>query len=478
MTAVTSSSLSPPATAVTATKIPIPTDSYNHSTCNRATLTSIQALMICFDTTIDSFHESIDKLSKRLDVLSERTNIIHNRLRNNQKDIHNDNDGGITEVIYPALYEQATNVKNIKKVLYRHTNALSIAKQKANDAVKKSLLHEVMKNNNNVNGNNNNNNNNNNDDDDVKPSDEWLDRPSAFEERSNCLMGIQMNTVPFLSTNKDNSVKTIINHTTNVIMNQEDGHDYDANDEITKEEIRYLKKGLDHYHEALDTFQQQGQEQNHPSQSPSNNDPFTIDYHDDNMSIISNGTAGGGIGMIGGVSSYGGLLTTPNNDSHTVISSSYTTITQQGGIHAASRRRRQRKIMMTMSSKKAISNDGDNSTANDDKIKITDTNDDNENNDNNIITSSATHRSSSLASTAIVRQQVSSSGSDSFVCDSLHDTYGIIDGHYGHVYPSVDNVHDMLVHDNKGYTTTHHDTMNSQKNVIAHSDGIKTRKGE
>ena len=142
-------------------KIPIPTDSYDHSSCDVATLSSIKTLITCFDTTMDSFHESIDKLSNRLDMLTERTTQIQNRLDDSMllHNEHQDGEGGeqnsnsngngnnkIAQVTYPALYEHATQLKNIKSTLYRHASAITIAKQRANDAVKLLLLQEVNQN--------------------------------------------------------------------------------------------------------------------------------------------------------------------------------------------------------------------------------------------------------------------------------------------------------------------------------------------
>ena len=109
---------------------------------------------------MDSFHESIDKLSNRLDMLTERTTQIQNRLDDSMR--HNEHQDGegeeqnsnsngngnnkIAQVTYPALYEHATQLKNIKSTLYRHASAITIAKQRANDAVKLLLLQEVNQN--------------------------------------------------------------------------------------------------------------------------------------------------------------------------------------------------------------------------------------------------------------------------------------------------------------------------------------------
>eukprot|EP01083_Nonionella_stella_P045534 122239_1 len=154
-------------------RIPIPTDSYDHSNCDLATLTSIKTLITCFDTTMDSFHESIETLVNRLDSLTERTSRVQSRLESMQRiakeeegedaaddgadDDGNSNGNGsddnartqkmrnmkIAKVTYPALYEHATQMKDITSALYRESSSITIAKQKANEAVKSFLLEEV-----------------------------------------------------------------------------------------------------------------------------------------------------------------------------------------------------------------------------------------------------------------------------------------------------------------------------------------------
>lgn len=422
-------------------RIPIPTDSYDHSTCDLATLTSIKALITCFDTTMDSFHESIETLIKRLDALTERTTKIQNRIElmqqieNEEKQANEDVvveeeevqiDGDqpqkqrtkmkIAKVTYPALYEHATQMKDITSALYRQSSAISLAKERAGDAIKSLLLEELAMNE---------------VDNNVasastatetstaaetimptsaKPSDEWLDRASAFEERSNCNMAIQVDTVPPLLS--ENSVKTI--NSVNTMMNNyscnynhNDNGNHNTNNAMFVEEVLYYEKGLE----------EQEQEDDKASTSTGNNaviDTSTVqqstnrslilDYYDDSMSVMSEFTRGA-VGATVGVSE------------HSTVISSYSTVSQSAT--SASRRRRQRKVMAMADASSPSMRD---------KIMKDNTN----------------RKWSSSASSS--RQQAFS-GSVSYVCDLLHDTYGLVDeSSYAHVYPRAENVSNLLVY--------------------------------
>ena len=436
--------------------IPIPTDSYDNATCDLATLTAIKTLVTCFDSTMDSLQESINKVSHRLDILSERTIIIQQRLKARKKKqrINNDrhksinDDINISTVTFPAMYEHATQLQSLQNILYRQSSALSRAKQKSHDAVKSLLLEELSKNescavaiesNKTEKGNK-----------EQKetttshaaPSDEWLDRPSAFEERSNCTMALNSDTVPPLLY--DNSVRT---------MNQ--GVDYcrtqtDIKQEIEIEEAEYYQKAMEeeledyhnHHHNrgtggvttellTSPSIKQQQQQQH--------DDSSTLHYYDDNMSVISEFTTKGG--RVGTTIHQNSAMYM--NDSNTIVSNTYSTASH--GTTSASRRRRQRKIRAmaeaaaaaaSPSKRDQILKDGKSSSRMSSTALLSSSSSspatNNNNNNNNSTTNS--------------RQQVFN-GSMSYVCDLLHDSYGIVDGKYGHVYPPVTNIHDLLIHD-------------------------------
>ena len=486
-------------TSCTTQKIPIPTDSYDHLSCDAATLTSIKTLITCFDTTMDSFHESIDTISNRLDLLTERTMRIQNRLNSSQNQIEeegeknknqnpsqnpNENGMDIAKVTYPALYEHATQLKNIKSTLYRHSSAITIAKQKANDAVKLLLLQEVNNHNSDsddsddsdgdIDDKDDNNvkkeaaakssttSNFNDDDDDegkeqnrttsatAKPSDEWLDRPSAFEERSNCNTAIQIDTVPPLL--HKNSVKTIQKQSLLLSSEQIMGkdtkmdninHEKKIKEDIIKEETLYYQKRLNEEQDEIATASNSSTVAIVDSMNLKQAvNSLTLDYYDDNMSVMSEFTRGPG-GGIHNTNQFN-IVGASSGDNNTLASSTYSTVSY--GTTSASRRRRQRKIIAMAAAAAASSSSPPSSPSSSDKITIKDDHD-------LVVEPSSTSTTSS-------RQQIFS-GSLPYVCDLLHDTYGLVDGKYGHVYPPVDNVHDLLVHDggdqNVELAYEHHD---------------------
>jgi len=495
--------------------IPIPTDSYDHLNCDNATLESIKTLITCFDSTMDSFQDSIGRLNERVDLIHQRTNRIQERYHaivqsvqdqdDNVNDTKNDDyddenvnvDGSqsnkndcknalkssnkIAKVIYPALYEHATQIQDIKSTLYRdsYSSAITQAKQRANEAIRifiqneytkvsaassssscddyadnalssssspsSSRAHAMMENTTLLSS--------------ARLADEWLDRASAFEEDTHCNSALQVDTIPPIqihpyhhtssidmkekrsntnSTNSStigtcsshddynsesiggNSVKTIGIHATtttpttsilgkyNGAKNQNEivsSKNSNHNIDILKEEIMYYKRGLIDQEETIQEknhihYQTQQQQQHHLSSLLLDE----YDHHDGNMSVISeHSKTVAGIGGIG--TGTGGMTTTGGDDNNTIISNY--TITSHATT-SASRRRRQRKIM-------AMAAAASPST----RSKIMK----NQNND------SSTSNNKSLSSSSS-RQQIKT-GSVSYICDILHDTYGLMN-HHGH----------------------------------------------
>ncbi len=462
-------------------RIPIPSDSYDQVSCDQATITSIKMLMTTFDTTMDSFHESVDKLASRIDALGERAMTIQRRIIENSKlsqqaefeatstkaegeegkegDKLSSSQGNIAKVSYPSLYDHATQMKEVTSSFYRTSSAISIAKQKANDAIKSLLMEEL-------NGPNTNNNSikeegkvgssssQQQQQHNAKPSDEWLDRASAFEERSNSKMAIQIHTVPPLILN-DNSVLMMESAIRSNLKLSPDFNNSEDNVhckyEIKKkrliEETTYYKNGLEdienerysekksnnNYDNAV-IFDESSMQQ----QNSTNNHSLTLDYYDDNMSVISDYTRGAATIGHGGGMMYGG----GGGESHTIVSS-YSTVSH--GTSSASRRRRQRKIMALA---EATTSPSRRERIMKDSQGVYRHNQQHHKQKRHMASSSSKNSTSLTSSIASSRQQALS-GSIPYVCDLVHDSFGVIDGRFDHVYPSDKTVNEMLI-DNNG----------------------------
>eukprot|EP00551_Chaetoceros_affinis_P002531 CAMPEP_0203659370 /NCGR_PEP_ID=MMETSP0088-20131115/51725_1 /ASSEMBLY_ACC=CAM_ASM_001087 /TAXON_ID=426623 /ORGANISM="Chaetoceros affinis, Strain CCMP159" /LENGTH=319 /DNA_ID=CAMNT_0050521381 /DNA_START=85 /DNA_END=1044 /DNA_ORIENTATION=+ len=305
---------------------------------------------------MDSFHESIETLQKRLDALTERTSKIQNLLESMHQveggkvqqaddrggravsiDMNIDGDQPkkqrtktkIAKVSYPALYENATQMKDVTSELYRQWSAISLAKERATDAIKSLILEELAMNRieNNMTSTSTATEATTAAETTIstraKPSDEWLDRASAFEEHSNCNIAVQVDSVPSLLS--ETSVK-IVNNVDKIVNYFGIHNAHSVTKDIFIEEVLYYEKCL----------KEEEQEDDKASTSTGNNAvidtstlqqssnrSLTLDYYDD-MSVISEFTRGAVGASIG-------------TGEHNTVISSYSTVSQSGT--SASRRR-------------------------------------------------------------------------------------------------------------------------------------------
>ena len=466
-------------------RIPIPTDSYDQTSCDQATISSIKMLITTFDTTMDSFHESIDKLSSRLDVLGQRTMKLQHRILEDSKknvslvgadgseknereveeeknELSNENMSNIRKVSFPVLYDHATQMKDVTSSLYKSSSAIMAAKQKANEAIKRLLLEELtqdstsneeeeqMKNSHDNNCNQKKEDSSfnylNNDIPQMmtcttstsatahsaKPSDEWLDRPSAFEERSNSKIAMQIHTVPPLILH-ENSVQMFESA---LYSNLKSSSIPNCQKEIQKklllEETNYYKNGLEEIEEERHHSEKKSNVSHNANnavvfdassiqQHSTTNNSLTLDYYDDNMSVISDYTRGVAT-TIGG---YGGGVGV-GNETHTIISSSYSTLSH--GASSASRRRRQRKIMAlaeattSPSRRERIMKDSQQQF----RMQTQKDQHHQKQNQHQRHYSKSSGKNVPMTSVSGSRQQALS-GSIPYVCDLIHDSFGLID---------------------------------------------------
>mmetsp|Transcript_16260 Transcript_16260/g.30767 ORF Transcript_16260/g.30767 Transcript_16260/m.30767 type:complete len:447 (-) Transcript_16260:100-1440(-) len=198
--------------------IPAPTDSYDHDNSTRANRISIKALTAAFDASIDSLSSTIDKEMKRLDQIQIRIENIHIQNKvvaetgTGTVDVDKEeyyNQDAITQVVCPSSFlEQqdlhgtgstgrttgtasrtttsrqsplATRNKNIplSDSYSNLSSSIAKARQAANDAIFAVLKEEAMTMQTNA-----------------KPSDVWLDRACAFEEAKDCHLALVKYRVP------------------------------------------------------------------------------------------------------------------------------------------------------------------------------------------------------------------------------------------------------------------------------------------
>jgi len=197
--------------------IPAPTDSYDHDNSTRANRISVKALTAAFDASIDSLSSTIDKEMKRLDQIQIRIENIHIQNKvvaetgTGTVDVDKEeyyNQDAITQVVCPSSFlEQqdlhgtgstgrttgtasrttsrqlpsATRNKNIplSDSYSNLSSSIAKARQAANDAIFAVLKEEAMTMQTNA-----------------KPSDVWLDRACAFEEAKDCHLALIKYRVP------------------------------------------------------------------------------------------------------------------------------------------------------------------------------------------------------------------------------------------------------------------------------------------
>ena len=473
-------------------RIPIPTDSYDQISCDQATITSIKMLITTFDTTMDSFHESIDKLSSRLDILGQRTTKLQRRILEDSRENgaavggnEDDNNLGVAgeeknessneimsnirKVSFPVLYDHATGMKDVTSSLYQSSSAITNAKQKANEAIKRLLLEELTEDTTNEEEQQIKNSHDNNDIQkkehssfnypyneipqimptttttttssstaihNAKPSDEWLDRPSAFEERSNSKIAMQIHTVPPLILN-ENSVQIFESALySNLKSSSIPKCEKDLQKKLLLEETKYYKNGLEEIEEERQHSEKKSNFSHNANavvfdassiqQHSTTNNSLTLDYYDDNMSVISDYTRGvattiGGYGGGGGIGGSG-----VGNETHTIISSSYSTLSH--GASSASRRRRQRKIMAlaeattSPSRRERIMKDSQQQYG----IQTQKDLHQRKQNERQRHYTKSSAKNLPITSVSGSRQQALS-GSIPYVCDLIHDSFGLID---------------------------------------------------
>jgi len=172
--------------------IPAPTDSYDHENSTKANMTSIRAMIAVFDASMDSLHATIDHHIDRLDDISKRASDCQKQWKSLCDESGGDKDHNSNSVITitcPSAYEDV--IDESKDLQSDLLSALSKAREGANSAIRAVLREEALAM-----------------ETTAKPSDVWLDRASAFDERIACQNALQMNTVPPLTVGSDNSVKT------------------------------------------------------------------------------------------------------------------------------------------------------------------------------------------------------------------------------------------------------------------------------
>jgi len=181
--------------------IPAPTDSYDHDSSTRANLASITALMSAFDASMDSLNDAIDAEMKRLDAIQSRST-IGDPVKTTGRDISTTTTTGttttcatITKIICPSTLEEAlddhTNHTDPSSFLSNAYKAHQIASAKILSILKQEA--QTMETTPNQ----------------PLPSDEWLDRASAFQLKQVCSSAKDKNRVPPLFISKENSLGDI-----------------------------------------------------------------------------------------------------------------------------------------------------------------------------------------------------------------------------------------------------------------------------
>lgn len=179
--------------------IPAPTDSYDHDSSTRANLASITALMSAFDASMDSLNDAIEDEMKRLDSIQSRSK-IGDPVKTAERDIDMSTSGTIstststtiTKITCPSTLEQAldddANHADPSSFLSNAYKAHQIASAKILSILKQEA--QTMETTPNQ----------------PLPSDEWLDRASAFQLKQVCSSAKDKNRVPALFISKDNSL--------------------------------------------------------------------------------------------------------------------------------------------------------------------------------------------------------------------------------------------------------------------------------
>ena len=356
--------------------IPAPTDSYDHDSSTRANLASMNALMAAFDASMKVLNDAIDAEMKRLDLLESKINkSTENTKAESESENKNEDETinqlskkskvKITTITCPSTMEQALPDPSLLEYPHRrdvHSDDLSsfflskayTAQQKANEAILSILKQEARTM-----------------EITAKPSDEWLDRASAFELQQACCSARDNNRVPPLFTSQHNSIPDGARGSSQSIMKQE----------------------AEYYEEAR---------RNETCMSPTGISTEQIirkDYskENDDCSVMDQSVMSG----------RRTVYSTAGNQS---VASHNT----QG---TASYRRRQRKVHAAMQ-KNNRQGGGDGEAM----------------------------RELGTTSTEFSSRQHLVTGSLPFVCEMIHDTYGIgkMDG--GGVFPSLESVSDVFYH--------------------------------
>lgn len=247
--------------------IPAPTDSYDHDNSTRANMTSLKALVAVFDASMDSLYTTIDEEMKRLDQIQIR---IENH--QNLETIKDDKDPDeLTRIVCPCTFLENEHVhhedttvtaltnnrrstttpagggggaaaaaaaknKNTttaapvtqyyKPILYSHLSFLSKAKQAATDAILAVLKEEALTM-----------------QTTAKPSDVWLDRACAFEEAKDCRLALLKYRVPPLMTSGSSGISRT-NHQNEHVSKGNTASKHSESRSRFKQETEYYKRGM------------------------------------------------------------------------------------------------------------------------------------------------------------------------------------------------------------------------------------------
>lgn len=191
---------------MTSLSIPAPTDSYDHKNSTEANITSLKALLAAFDASMDSFEHSIDSEMERLDQLEKRLHNCRKKSENEEEPV------GVETIIHASSFEQAIGEQNSNVAKDCKLSEMFKAKQSAYKAILGVLQKEIQSKQE----------DGENDvsdesiskesksftklNDEPKPSDEWLDRPLAFELEKSCKDAIEKLTRTPLFPSPDNTV--------------------------------------------------------------------------------------------------------------------------------------------------------------------------------------------------------------------------------------------------------------------------------
>jgi len=445
--------------------IPTPTDSYDHAHCSLATVTSLRALLASFDATVESLSDTVIGHMDRLDSLTERARRCQDkvdRLRKH-KDKDQESTGGnrnegegesntvrTIKISCPDCYESVTKMDDIRFELRRQRiNMKATTKNTTAPQTKIDYSNSNSNSNSNTttcnNGNDNDNDNESGSNDnyvvrssalararsksnaavlsvlqreadgnfegtavtdiehddasnntatatatEARPSDVWLDRASAFEETKSARLAVRLDAVPSLVVGTNNSVTIYAAHDDNTTNpNRNDNT-------VEEEEANYYKLGLRQYERdrSSSTCSAEGSSLRHTC---SQQGSVTTD--------ISSGTIG---------------------TNYSVLS------------HATASYRRRQRMQAAASSRRAAgaAPEQDNATNSMSSIIYHGINDRN----------AATN---GINNTSLARQQAMT-GSLPYLCELLHDTYGLgtlpNDFEGGNVFKEVHDVCDLTIY--------------------------------